>query len=163
MRDLDPNLFEKELADMRPARPPEALMRRLVEARPKMGRSYSFLSLRQPGNWPLRVRWATAGAAALLSIFLAVALSNPKREPVPAPGRQLVKAGRSTLNADNIEIDRQLLASFDTITQMPDGEPVRLRCRQWLDSVVVRDSRRGVEIERQEPRLEVVPIAFETY
>jgi len=56
-----------------------------------------------------------------------------------------------------------LVATFDAVGQLPDGEPIRLRCRQWRDEVILRDSARGVVIERQSPRLEVVPVKFETY
>ncbi|HEY9175623.1 MAG TPA: hypothetical protein VI136_25370, partial [Verrucomicrobiae bacterium] len=67
------------------------------------------------------------------------------------------------MKADQVEIDRKLLASFDAVASLPDGEPVRFRCREWVDAVTLRDSDRGVEITHRTPRLEVVPVSFETY
>jgi hypothetical protein len=49
------------------------------------------------------------------------------------------------------------------VAQLPNGEPVRFRCREWRDDVVVRDPGRGLVIERSTPRLEVVPISVETF
>ena len=67
------------------------------------------------------------------------------------------------VRADNVEIDRQLVATFDTVAQLPDGEPVRFRCSEWLDDVVLRDSARGILIEHRMPHLEIVPVGFEVY
>ena len=46
---------------------------------------------------------------------------------------------------------------------MPDVEPVRFRLRHWLDAVTVRDSVRGVEVVQRIPRIEVVPVSFDSY
>jgi hypothetical protein len=56
-----------------------------------------------------------------------------------------------------------LVAAFDAVARLPDGQPVRFRCREWSDGVVLRDSARGIVIEQRMPRLEVVPVSFETY
>ena len=56
-----------------------------------------------------------------------------------------------------------MVASFDAVARLPGGEPVRFRCREWADDVVVRDPARGIVIERRTPRLEVVPVSIETY
>ena len=56
-----------------------------------------------------------------------------------------------------------MVALFDAVAQLPNGQPVRFRCREWADEVVLRDPARGIVIERRTPRLEVVPIRFETY
>ena len=69
----------------------------------------------------------------------------------------------SPLKADKLEIDRHLIARFDAIGHLPNGQPVRFRCAQWLDNVSVRDSATGLLIERTAPRLEIVPIGFEAY
>jgi hypothetical protein len=70
---------------------------------------------------------------------------------------------KPTLKADRVEIDRQLVGAFDAVARLPSGEPIRFRCRQWMDQVVFRDSSRGVVVEKRSPRLEVVPVGFETY
>jgi hypothetical protein len=67
------------------------------------------------------------------------------------------------IKADDVRIDQQLVSTFDAVAPLPSGEPVRFRCREWMDEVVLRDSRRGVEVTRRVPRVEVVPVRFETY
>ena len=66
------------------------------------------------------------------------------------------------LKADKVEIDRQLVADFDAVGKLPSGEPVRFRCQQWMEKVWLRDTAKGVVIEQTTPRLEIVPIRFET-
>ena len=75
----------------------------------------------------------------------------------------IASADRPLLKADKVEIDRQLVADFDAIARLPSGEPVRFRCQQWMDKVWLRDSAAGLVIERTTPRLEIVPVRFETY
>ena len=99
---------------------------------------------------------------ALLLVSAGFVSYRARQTPVHQAAQSVVKP-ESPLRADNVEIDRQLVTSFDTVTQLPNGEPVRLQCREWLDAVVLRDSARGVVIERQVPRFEVVPVRFETY
>lgn len=88
------------------------------------------------------------------------------------PGSQPVRTTRVTnagpsrsgvIQANQVEVDQELVAAFDAIAQLPDGEPVRFRCREWNELVTLHDSARGVVIERQEPRFVIVPIRFETY
>jgi hypothetical protein len=67
------------------------------------------------------------------------------------------------LKADSVQIDEQLVGAFDAVGRLPSGEPVRFHCREWMDNVVLRDKTRGVVIEQRTPRVEVVPVRFETY
>jgi hypothetical protein len=67
------------------------------------------------------------------------------------------------LKADAVEIDKPLVAAFDTVARLPGGEPVRFRCREWNDHLVMRDSARGVVFEQDVSRIEVVPVSIETY
>jgi hypothetical protein len=76
---------------------------------------------------------------------------------------QQMAAAQPALKADNVEFDQQLVASFDAVARLPSGQPVRFRCREWADAVVLRDSASGIEVEQRTPRLEVVPVSFETY
>jgi hypothetical protein len=64
---------------------------------------------------------------------------------------------------EELEIGRQLLAAFDAIAELPDGAPVRFECRQWEDRMVFHDASSGLSIEHSVPRLEIVPVRFETY
>jgi hypothetical protein len=79
------------------------------------------------------------------------------------PARRGSEAAGSPMKADDVQIDQQLVSTFDAVAPLPSGEPVRFRCREWLDEVVLRDSKRGVEVARRVPRVEVVPVSFETY
>jgi hypothetical protein len=93
-------------------------------------------------------------------LVLALVVARNQRDGSAPPRTARVEP---TLKADEVVIDRKLLASFDTVANLPDGEPVRFRCREWVDAVTLRDSGRGVEVEQRTPRLEVVPVSFETY
>ena len=112
--------------------------------------------------WRMLLRWvAPAAAGAALAVFLPVWL--PSR-PVSRPQTKRTPiAAEPALKADAVEIDRELVAAFDAVARLPDGQPVRFRCREWSDGVVLRDSARGIVIEHRLPRLEVVPVSFETY
>lgn len=153
---MDPELqvFEQELLRTRPARVPPELSARLMAARPVPPRSV------QPGptdNGRPLLAWlirflipATALVAAAWFVAHQVITA-----PRVAPGDQSVLL-------DNVRIDRQFVSSFDAIAQLPDGQPVRFRCAQWNDRVVLRNSATGFEIRQTRPRLEVIPVAFET-
>jgi hypothetical protein len=80
----------------------------------------------------------------------------------PGP-KALAFSAQPLIKADNLEIDRQLIADFDAVGQLPNGDPVRFRCQQWLDKVWLRDSVAGLVIERTVPRLEIIPVHMETY
>ena len=77
------------------------------------------------------------------------------------PGPRI--AAKSGPKPDDVQIDRQLVAAYDAVAQMPDGEPVRFRCQQWMDEVVLNDAARGLRIEQRTPRFEVVAAKLETY
>jgi hypothetical protein len=82
---------------------------------------------------------------------------------VNLPAARGPEISSTPVKANDVRIDQQLVSTFDTVAQLPSGEPVRFRCRVWMDVVVLRDSRRGVEVARRVPRVEVVPVRFETY
>ena len=67
------------------------------------------------------------------------------------------------MKADNIEIGKELVSSFDAVATLPSGEPVRFRCQQWRNKVVVDDKKQGLLVENWQPRVVVVPVGFETY
>ncbi len=159
-----PELIEAELHRLKPARPPEALLARLAAARPaprpqREGRSQPRVAF---DSWRWLLRWvAPATAAVAIAVTLLVwRWPGADRKPAVLPGEGLTK---SALRANAVEFDRELVASFDAVARLPSGEPVRFRCREWTDGVVLRDAARGVVIERRTPRLEVVPVSFETY
>lgn len=156
MSERDDQLLEAELQRLLPARPPAKLMARLTAALPQP----STLNP-QPLCW-LFFRWlapaaAVVGLVGALLWWLATAQVEPR---LAKPATALIKASPK---ADAVEIDRQLVALFDAVAELPNGQPVRFRCREWTDEVVWRDPARGLVIESRTPRLEVVPIRFETY
>lgn len=169
--------FEAELQKLKPSRPPEAFISRLAIAasNQKIQRSRRTGLLTRPLNSLYRVFWACRGrgpryagllwwlvpGAAAVAI-VTVLWFKSAAEPAPAARPTALPLASSSLKADNVEIDRQLLASFDAVAQLPSGEPVRFRCRKWVDQVVFRDSKRGLVIEQRAPHLEVVPVGFDT-
>src|SRR6266850_5147168 len=161
--------FEAELRRVRPARPPEDFLQRLKSETPALVRERQA-ELAQPDRpaasekvrWPKPVAWSfwlgpmlrwIVPATAVLAVAAIVWQAN-----LPA-SRVLATAG-SPMRADDVRIDEQLVSTFDAVVPLPSGEPVRFRCRQWLDEVVLRDSKRGVEVARQVPRVEVVAVQF---
>ena len=163
MNDCEHELFEAELRRLAPARPPAALLERLAAtSQPRPARNPQLSSIHnQLSGWRL-LRWLVPATA----VGAAAAILLVGRSPGPASHRRAdlpVAPAQPGLKADDVEFDQQLVASFDAVAQMPDGQPVRFRCREWADAVVLRDSARGIEIEQRTPRLEVVPVRFEIY
>ncbi len=163
MNDREHELFEAELCRLKPAEPPKEFMARLAAAQPMQGVQPNVRSrpARQPDVWRVLLRWlvpamAAAAAVAALLVWQSSNPEGPQHQPVIAPAK-------SALKADDVEIDRKLVAVFDAVMRMPGGEPVRFRCQEWMDNVALRDSARGVEVEQRTPRLEIVPVGFETY
>jgi hypothetical protein len=109
------------------------------------GASWHWLSL-----W----RWVAPATAVLLAgVFTwRFALSHSGRI-----------SGTPVLKADDVQITEQLVSSFDAVARLPSGEPVRFRYQKWMDEVVMKDTKRGVVIEQRAPRVEVIPVGFDTY
>jgi hypothetical protein len=163
MSDGDLELFESELRKLKAARPPEDFMARLADAQPLPQTDRKpYRRPMQSDMWLLLLRWLApiAAAAGVVAALLVWRLpSSPNRPPV----RSAAVPAKPALKADDVEIDQQLVAAFDAVARMPDGAPVRYRCFEWADEVALRDSARGVVVEQRTPRLEVVPVSFETY
>ena len=157
MSDFDPESLEQELSKLRPGKPPPDFIQRISAGVPCAPRPRRRLF----SSWWGGLGWATAAAA--IVIVLGLVHQAPRRTPARDQAQLAQKPAGESLKADNVEINQQLIGSFDAVAQLSDGQPVRLRCREWRDAVVLRDSARGVIIERQGPRLEVIPVRFETY
>jgi hypothetical protein len=78
-------------------------------------------------------------------------------------GKKPPLAAAYGFKADDVQVDQQLVSSFDVVAKLPGGEPVRFHCRKWNDQVVVTDTNRDMQIEQDSPRVEVVPVRLETY
>ena len=153
MNEREHELMEAELRRLQPAQPPAALIERLLAAvaaptAPKPQRRPRESGLRE--WWLPWLRWLAPVSAVGLVVFVSV--------------YQFPWAVQSeTFNANDVQLNRKLVSSFDAVAELPDGEPVRFRVREWSDQAVFHDSARGLVVERSTPRMEVVPVAFETY
>jgi hypothetical protein len=97
----------------------------------------------------------------LLALLVLVVIPQTRqRGMTPEPSTW---ASGPALKVDQVEINRELLGSFDAVAEMPDGEPVRFRFQEWMEAVTLRDSVRGLEVVRYTPRIEVVPMNFASY
>jgi len=167
MRESEPELFEAELRRLKPARPTEELMARLEAEIPA---GFSVMQRRAPANvesnfWQAALRWLIP-ATGVAAVLVAVA-SLKQTGSIPSGTKKQANAPSlatpALLNADNVEVDQQMVSSFDAVARLPGGEPVRFRCTEWMDEVVLRDSIKGVAVAQRIPRLEIVPVRLETY
>jgi hypothetical protein len=158
MNDLE--RFEQELRSLKPARPPAEFMERLRELEPARVAPQADSHGQTQWLWAHLVRWLVPATAVLAAAgFVWFKYSHPKTQH----GRSLAVTVPPPLKADSVQIDEQLVGAFDAVGRLPNGEPVRFHCREWMDNVVLRDKTRGVVIEQRTPRVEVVPVRFETY
>jgi hypothetical protein len=111
--------------------------------------------------WDLLLRWLVPATG--VAAVVALVVWWPSGHENPRNSNQQLAAAKPALKADNVEFDQQLIASFYAVARLPSGQPVRFRCREWADAVVLRDSASGIVVEQRTPRLEVVPVSFETY
>ncbi len=158
MKDPELESLETELRSLSPAQPPPELVERLMAARPTPSEAPNARPARPRMTWADVLNWfvpATAVGALVIGGFVLLTLRAPQ-----TPGSLTTAASAPH---ESVEIDRQLLVSYDAIAELATGEPVRFHCREWDEKVVVRDPARGIAIERRIPRLEVTPVSFETY
>lgn len=154
--------LEKELAAMRPAPAPESLLNRLRKLPP---RSIATQRGEAPGFaiWFSRLFRPLAATAVVIMAAVSAGWWLQVRQhdalPKPTPAAQL----DPVLTASEVDIEQTLVASFETVARLPDGQSVRFRYEEWLDEFRVRDDMRGMVVERREPRVELVPIRSETY
>ncbi len=161
MNDQEQERYEAELRRLPPARLPEHFTARLQAARP--GAEPARRKPLQPAaarpEWRGLLRWlAPALAVAVAGLLVGRAHFNPASSVEKKP-----LAAAYGLKADDVQVDQELVSSFEVVAKLPGGEPVRFRCQKWRDQLVVTDKNHGVEIEQSSPRVEVVPVRFETY
>ncbi len=161
MNENEQERFEAELRRARPALPPEQFLTRLLAAMPAAEptrRERHQQAAVAPVWW--RVWWWLAPALAVAVGGLLVVRENFRAVSIAEKAPLAATFG---LKADDVQVDQELVSSFDVVATLPGGEPVRFHCRKWNDQLVVTDTNRGVEIEQDSPRVEVVPVRFETY
>jgi len=163
--DQEQKQFEAVLRKTRLVKLPGELRSRLLAAAPPT-------KARSAPPWPalailgwLRVlRLALPAAAAAVLVGLVVwrgALRSKPSTTISNTHTGIVAV--PALKADDVQIDQELVSSFDTLARLPSGEPVRFRCNQWLDQVTLSNKAQGLVLQERTPRLEVVPVRFETY
>jgi hypothetical protein len=160
MNEQEQERYEAELRRTPPVRLPDDFMARLKAAMPPTEpapRGPLRPAAGIPGWWPA-LRWL-ATAMALFIVILLAARTNFAPKPVkPEP----VSANYG-MKADDVQVNEELVSSFDVVAKLPGGQPVRFRCRQWMNQLIVTDNHRGVEIKETSPRVEVIPVQIETY
>ncbi len=162
MNEQELESFEAELRAFQPAPTPPELLARLDAARPSALPPARPQATRRVG-WPALSFWrwfAPATAFAVLALAFAI-WQWPHGSP--AGLEKAVKVTPSSPSPEIVEIDRELVSSYDAIAELSSGVPVRFNCQPWEDKFVFRDRLRGIAIERTTPRLEIVPVSFETY
>ena len=150
--------LEAELRSLLPAEPPAELVERLMAARPLPVKAPNVRHRAPRFTWGDVLHWLMPATAVAALVIGGVVLLMPAAPKSPAGVASVRSAPEET-----VEIDRQLLASYDAIAQLASGEPVRFHCQEWDEKVTVRDPVRGIAIERRIPRLEVTPVSLETY
>lgn len=161
MSDHEQERYEAELRRLQPARVPEHFMARLQAARPVAEPARRTLLQPTAGTpvWRVVLRWlAPALAVAVAGLLVGRTRFNP-----PSSVERKPLAAAYELKADDVQVDQELVSSFEVVAKLPGGQPVRFRCQKWRDQMVVTDKNHGVEIEQNSPRVEVVPVRFETY
>src|SRR5439155_25284994 len=158
------DLLEAELRRLRPARAPKKVLERLSAAKVLLrssGRGETLSASRLSRSQGARanaasaldaepaarlrrwLRWLVpAGAVAVVvSLVWALNLSGTRTK------RYLEAVGNpAAVKADDVQINQELVSAFDAVASLPSGEPVRFRCQQWMDEVVLQDTKRGVVI-----------------
>ncbi len=167
MNDNELAKFEAELKRLRPARLPESLEARLLEAQPAPCQPVFRHKEPSPIGWfgglNVWLRWLAPVAAAMVAglWIWRGQLSGPE-SPGSSDVLPIAVFGPA-LKADDVQIDQQLISTFDAIGQLPSGEPVRVRCEEWVDDVTMRDIRTGLMVQKKTPRFEIVGVRYDTY
>jgi hypothetical protein len=163
--DQEQKQFEAALRKTRLVKLPGELRSRLLAAAPpKKARSAPPWPALAILGWLRVLRLALPAAAAALLVGLVVwrGALRSKPDTTNSKGHPGVVAV-SPLKADDVQIDQELVSSFDTLARLPGGEPVRFRCNQWVDQITFSNKAQGLVLQERTPRLEVVPVRFETY
>jgi len=160
--DQEQERFEAQLRQLKPGSLPEELVAR-IEA----GMSTLPGDARRPQPSPglLQVlRWLIPATAAVVVTTVVWHRQSNSREPgLSNVASQESSVAGGPLKPDNVQIGKELISSFDAVATLPGGEPVRFRCQQWVNTVVVDDEKRGLVMQSRTPRVVVVPVGFETY
>jgi len=158
MKQDEQERLETALRQVAPAVPPDDLITRINIA---MAGSRTG---RQPQAPAVRVnKWFGAWYRLTLAVpVAAVVLLWLAFRPV-SPAMPDISQKAHVLKPNHVQVGHSLVASFDTVAEVPGAAPVRFHCREWEDNVVVNDDVHGVVISKTTPRVEIIPVRFETY
>lgn len=164
-RDDELRALESELKHLRPRRLPLGFQERLLERSPEASPATPARPDRTLAFWRSWRRLVfPLSAGALAAVLLLVWPVRPPVPPLKTGDVQNVEPAFPTpASTDQVEFDSQLLASFDAVAELPGGIPVRFECRQYEDRVIFHHANADLTVERSVPRLEIVPVRFETY
>ena len=169
MKTREEEQFETELKRLTPAKPSELFMARLLAATPcqevpAKTKATAWRSEPVDLNWARLLRWLVpASAVAALTVVLVQGRLSLAPGSTQSNPQSSTSTGKPGLKADAVQIDQQLVSSFDAVAKLPTGEPVRFRFQKWMDDVVLSDKDRGLVVENRTPRIEIIPVGFETY
>jgi hypothetical protein len=161
LNELEQQQYEEELRRTRPTRPPENFMARLQKAKPSIEPARMVVAQRADtaAGWRDVLRWLVpALGLAVVALLMVRARLNPE---ISLPAKPV--AAVYGMKADDVQVSHELVSSYDVVATLPGGQPVRFHCQKWNDQLVMTDTNRGVEIVQSNPRVEVVPVRFETY
>lgn len=164
MTDHEQQKFEARLRQLKPGKLPEELVARIQADVSIVPKSSPTTSNRSPGFLQI-LRWLIpATAAIVVTAIVWHRQPNSSHElDLSNLNSQAGSVAAEPLKPDNVQIGKELVSSFDAVATLPGGEPVRFRCQQWVNTVVVDDEKRGLVMQSRTPRVIVVPVGFETY
>src|SRR3982751_6013918 len=125
MNQFDPESFEAELRELKPSRVPDEFIKRMEE---RLSPSTSQLPPR--GNRPspgiIRFqniwRWLVPASAIAAAVVAILFLRAPTQSARPQQTQTAFAAATPALEADNVEMAQELVASFDAVGHLPTGE-----------------------------------------
>lgn len=158
MTDDELQRFESELRRIGPAPVPESLLERLSDVTnlTQTAKRTGPRQVRARADWWFGLRWLMAGVPVALAMLVFILLESRPYMNGPANPTMVTKP-------EVVRVDHSLVSSFDAVVEVPGGGPVRFRCRKWVDDIKVKDQSGGWVITQSTPRVEVVPVRFETY
>lgn len=166
MTELEQEELVAELRQIKPAKLPEDLMVRLrtIELDNPAPAPRTIAPSPLAPSFLQLLRWLIPVTAAVL---ITAVIWRGKEGPTEAASRTNSQVAASmapeNFEADIVEIGKDLVSSFDAVATLPGGEPVRFRCQQWINKVVVDDEKKGLLVESRMPRVVVIPVGLETY
>ena len=163
MTDHEQEKFEAQLRQLKPGKLPEELVAR-IEATVSPSPKSPLTTAKQSVSLFQVLRWLIPATAALVVIAAIVHRQQDSGEPGLAnPESPESSVAAAPLKQDSVQIGKEQESSFDAVATLPGGEPVRFRGQQWVNTVVVDDTKRGLLMQSRTPRVIVVPVGLETY